>query len=313
MAEATTMAAPQGNVWAQAIRPFSFTASVVPVTVGAMIALWYQKSGVMNNEIMWIVFPLVVICSVLFQMGTNLVSDYYDYKKGIDREGTMGGSGVLVGKMIEPTKILRAGQMAFLAGFLLGLIMVWLRGTDILVLGIIGLLGGYFYSNAAFGYKYLALGDMLVFMLMGPLMVLGSYFVLTGEWNMNVFYISLPIGCLVTAILHANNLRDIDDDKAAGIKTVANVIGLDASKKYYAALVLGAYAIVVVLFLLKILEPWALVVFLSLPPALKNIKAINAVDPNNSKAAGMIDIATAQHHAPFGLLLAVGLALSAFF
>ena len=78
-----------------------------------------------------------------------------------------------------------------------------------------------FYTGKPIGYKYIALGDFLVFTLMGPLMVIGSYYVLTGDYNTNVLYVSLPVGFLVAAILHANNLRGIVHDTQANVKTLA--------------------------------------------------------------------------------------------
>ncbi len=103
---------------------------------------------------------------------------------------------------------------------------------------------GFFYTARPVGYKYFALGDALVFTLMGPLMVIGSYFVLTGSYNHAVPIASLPVGCLVAAILHANNMRDIQHDCDAQVRTVANLLGHDRARFEYYALVGGAYVAV---------------------------------------------------------------------
>lgn len=294
------------SLWFQAVRPFSFTAHIVPILVGAMLATNY------HGEVSWSLFILVALCSLLFHAGTNLVSDYYDYKKEVDRDGTYGSSGVLLGGLLNPQIVLKVGLLLFGIGFALGLIMVNVRGLPILYLGIVGLLGGVFYCATPIGYKYIGLGDFLVFMLMGPLMVIGSYFVLTGDYNNNVLYVSLPIGFLVTAILNANNLRDINADAQAKIKTFANVIGLTGSKIEYFLLVLGAYLSVIVMVSTGILQPYALIVFLSVPPALKNLKAVSGAELDKSSEIAMIDIQTAQHHFLFGILLAIGILLSHF-
>jgi 1,4-dihydroxy-2-naphthoate octaprenyltransferase len=293
------------SIWLQAVRAFSFTASITPVFVGAMFALSH------GGEVYWWLFPLVVICSLLFHAGTNLVSDYFDFQRGVDRRYTFGSSGVLVNGLLGPRQVLNGGLLLFGIGFALGLILVVVRGMPIFWLGVVGLLGGYFYTGKPIGYKYVALGDFLVFALMGPLMVIGSYYVLTGDYNTHVFYVSLPIGFLVAAILHANNLRDIAHDTEANVRTLANVFGLKAAKVGYYLLVLGAYLSVVIMVAMQVVGPWALIVFLSVPPALKNLKTISGAQEGRPSEIAMIDVQTAQHHLLFGALFTIGLVLSA--
>ena len=293
------------SIWVQAVRAFSFTASMVPVLVGAMFALSDE------GEVRWWLFPLVVVCSLLFHAGTNLVSDYFDFQRGVDRKDTLGSSGVLVEGLLQPKRVLNAGLLMFALGFLLGLILVYYRGAPIFWLGVIGLLGGFFYTGKPIGYKYIALGDLLVFTLMGPMMVIGSYYVLTGTYNTHVLYVSLPIGFLVTAILHANNLRDIAHDTQANVRTLANIFGLKVAKIEYYLLVVGAYLVVVIMVVSGVVHPWVLIVFLSLPPAVKNMRTISGAQQDNTPAIAMIDVQTAQHHFLFGILLTVGLILSA--
>ena len=99
---------------------------------------------------------------------------------------------------------------------LVGLYLVALRGPAIVVLGLLGLVGGYVYTAPPFQYKYHALGVPLVFLLMGPLMVVGSYFAVTGAWSLTALVLSIPVGLLVAAILHGNEWRDISEDTRAG-------------------------------------------------------------------------------------------------
>ena len=305
MQDQSTTSRTKLSIWLQTIRPFSFTASITPVIVGAVLALSYP------GEVHWFLFPLVAICSLLFHAGTNVVSEYFDYRHNVDRPETYGSSKVLVEHLLSPKEVLTGGIVLFVVGFLLGLILVAFRGAPIFWLGIIGLLGGFFYTGKPIGYKYIALGDFLVFTLMGPLMVIGSYYVLTGDYTSTVLYVSLPIGFLVAAILHSNNLRDIVHDAHANVRTVANLIGLKAAKVEYFLLIGAAYASVLIMVITDTVGIWALIVFLSLPPAFKNLKSIKGARLDNVGAIAMIDVQTAQHHFLFGLLLTVGLALSA--
>lgn len=292
------------GVWLQATRPFSLTASVLPVVIGAVLA------ATVDGPVDWPLFPLIVACSLLFHIGTNMVSDYFDYVKGVDRDETYGSSRVLTEGLLTPRQLLAAGILLFAVGFSLGLLLVAVRGWPIFILGVIGLLGGWFYTGGPVAYKYVALGDILVFILMGPLMVIGSYFALTGGFNLTVLYASLPVGCLVAAILHANNLRDIPHDARANIRTMAMVLGVPAAKAIYVGLVVGAYLVVAVMVLAGLVTPLALVVLLTLPLAVRNVKAVLASVPGDPESIAMGDVMSAQLHlafcALFGLSIFVG-------
>ena len=104
---------PQWQIWLQALRAFSFTASLIPVIVGALLAL--SLGGAMR----WELFPLVALASVLFHAGTNLVSDAGDFDRGVDREDTHGGSGVLVGGLLTSRQVFWAGILMFALGAIL--------------------------------------------------------------------------------------------------------------------------------------------------------------------------------------------------
>jgi len=285
------------------VRAFSFTASITPVLVGAALAVGH------DGPVAWSLLPLVVLCSLLFHAGTNVVSDYYDFRKGVDRPGTLGSSGVLVEGLMEPAALLAGGLGLFLAGCVLGLVFVAVRGAPMLVLGVVGLMGGLCYTGAPVGYKYLALGDVFVFILMGPLMVIGSFFALTGAYHHGVLLASLPIGCLVAAILHANNMRDIAHDTEARVRTLANVLGHSAARWEYLLLVAGAFVAVGVMAAGGVVPAWALLAVLSAPPALANTKAMWRSDPAQLEQIATLDVRTAQHHFLFGLLYAAGIAL----
>lgn len=291
----------QMKIWLQAVRAFSFTASLVPVFLGAAMALCF------SGEVAWGLFPLVVICSLLFQGGTNLVSDYFDFKGQVDKDYTFGSSRVIVDNLLRPRGVLVGGLVMFAVGSLLGLVFVVFRGWPILAIGIAGLAGGFFYTAKPVGYKYVALGDVMVFILMGPLMVVGSYFVLTGSFSGAVVLVSVPVGFLVTAILHANNLRDIRHDGEAGVKTVANLLGHAGAQFEYYFLVTGAYVIVAVLVAVGIISPWSLLVFLTVPIGIKNIRTAVRSRLQEPAAIASLDVDTAKLHLAFGVVLVLSI------
>lgn len=305
MAENTASRTGDLGVWLQAVRAFSFPASVVPAAVGAVMAARY------DGPVDWWLVPFVVVASVLMHAGTNLVSDYFDYVKGVDKDYTYGSSGVLVDGLLTPRQVFAGGAVLFAAACGIGLLFVALRGWPILALGVVGLLGGIFYTARPIGTKYVALGDVWVFTLMGPLMVIGSYLVLTGSYSHAVLIASLPVGCLVAAILHANNMRDIEHDREAHVRTVANLLGHGGARVEYYVLVGGAYAAVVAMILGGLLNPWALLAFATAPLALKNVNRVRHSQPRQPEAIATLDVQTAQLHLAFGLLFALGILLGA--
>lgn len=297
------------SVWLQAIRAFAFPASIVPVAVGAMLAL---NS---TSDVRWELFPLVLICAILYHAGTNLMSDYFDYVKGVDKNYTFGSSRVVVEGLLTPRQILKGAWLLFGIGISLGFVLIAARGMHIFVLGLVGFLGGYLYCGKPVGFKYIALGDIGVFTLMGPLMTIGSYYTLTGEWNMATLrvplLVSIPIGMLTAAILHANNTRDITHDTEARIKTFAGLIGLRAAKVEYVFLVLGAFVAVVLMVWAKTLPIYSLAVFISIVPAFKNVKQMIASKSGNVEDIATLDVQTAQHSLMFGVLLMISIAVGA--
>lgn len=295
---------PPLGVWFRAVRAFSFTASLTPVLLGAALAVGAPA-------VRWELVPLVALGCVLVHAGTNLISDAADYQRGVDRPGTHGGSGVLVKGLLVPGQVFRFGLLLLSAGSVVGIVLVCVRGWPVLGLGLLGVLGGFFYGGRSFGYKYVGLGDLMVFLLMGPLIVVGTHFTLTGGFSLRALLASLPVACLVTAILHSNNFRDIVQDSSCGVRTLANLLGPRFAKVEYFLLVIAAYALATVLTVRQLLPPWALLVVLVLPTAVKNLATVLRASPERAAEFASIDVETAKLHMAFGVLLSVGVALGA--
>ncbi len=285
------------RAWLQATRPFSFTASIVPVLLGTVLGAF---AGGFNP----VLAVVALVGGLAIHAGANLISDYYDFRNGVDADDSYGSSGVLTGGLLTPQEVFLGGLLAFAVAAATGAYLAMVRGPVIVLLGLIGMLGGFFYTAGPLGYKYRALGDIGIFALFGPLMVLGAFIVQTGEFSWTPLIVALPVGLLVTAILHANNLRDMPFDGRAGIKTLAIVAGRSGSRAVYAALVIGAYLSVVAFSVVGLVPLLALAALLSLPVAARNLKIImRATEPGEM---AMADVMTAQLHMVFGVLLTVG-------
>ena len=290
------------RMWVQAVRPFSFTASIVPVLLGSAVA---ATQGMFNPGL----FFLTLLGAVAIQAAANLFSDYFDYRGGYDSVESSGSSGVLVHGILQPSEVFLAGLalMAFVAA--IGLYLAALRGTPVLVLGILGVLGAYFYSGRPIAYKYRALGDPAIFLLFGPLMVVGAYYVQARAIELIPMLYALPVGCLVTAILHVNNGRDIPYDSRGGGTTVAGALGLGGAKVLLYALLAAAYLLVIAGVLSGTFVRWSALALLSAPLGWNLAKAVAAA--NASQDLVMLDIAAARVHLVFGLLLVLGVLLPA--
>lgn len=294
----------QLSIWIQSARTFSFPASVVPMLVGIVWTL-----GAYHGHVYWELLPVILLAGVFFHAGTNMTNDYFDYKKGVDREDTYGSSRVIVEGRLKAKSVLNGGLLMFGLGFALGMVLVYYHGWQIFVIGMIGLLGGLLYTGFNVAYKYYALGDLFVFIMFGPMMVLGTFTALTGELDFNTFYVSIPIGLLTVAILTANNIRDIKHDRQANVATMATIMGAKTSIYEYCFLIIGAFASVIIMVALGFLSPWALLVIVSIKPAFDNIKLLSKADENKPEDIIMGDVRTAQHNLMFGLLYTIGILL----
>jgi 1,4-dihydroxy-2-naphthoate octaprenyltransferase len=294
-------------LWWRAVRPFAFTVSLIPPILGGLIAL-EENPGL---DFSLCRFILAGLGCMTAHAGANLLSDYYDFKTRVDRHGTFGSSGLLVAGIMSPEQILRGGWIALLLAGGIGayLVLATPGGMFLVWLILIGGVLGVFYTAKPFEFKYHALGDLAVFMSFGPAMVLGAYFVQAHHFSWKPVLYSIPIGFLVDAVLHSNNLRDIVNDGEVKIKTVPILIGEKGAKIMYQALVFGAYLITLLLVVASDLTAFSLLVFVSLPLAVKVVNMVRHKDRVPMEKFAMIDAATAQVHLAFGLLMVIGLVI----
>ena len=285
-------------------RPFSFTASTVPVAVGGALA---AVEGLFD----WTLFLVALVASVLLHIGTNVTNEIYDVRKGVDTIVSPRASHAIVKGRIGDREAQVLSIVAFAAAFALGVYLVSVRGWPIVALGLAGLIGGYTYTAPPFQYKFSSFGIPLVFLLMGPLMVVGAFYAITGTFHWSALAVSVPVGFLVAAILHGNEWRDISEDARAGARTFSVRAGREAAHWLYISLVVGAYLALTVAVVVGLLPTWSLLAMLSLPLLVRQIRSAEFGASGQQRAIAMIDLQTAQLHAAFGYLMVVGLLVAA--
>jgi 1,4-dihydroxy-2-naphthoate octaprenyltransferase len=290
------------KIWLKATRPFSLTASIIPVTIGAIFAAKESKFQLMY-------YLLSLFAAVLLQASANILNDYDDFINEVDTKDSGSSSGIIFENLLTPEEISKGGRLVLALGCILGLFLAFQKGSFILILGTIGALSGYFYTGKPLMLKYRGLGAPLIFIIFGPLMTLGGYFVQIQRINTNVLLLSIPVGLLTTAILHANDIRDIYHDKKAGIKTLSIMIGRANACYIYYCLLSLSYISVLAMTYYRVTPIWSLLCLITLPTALKNINQLRISNGSTSKLA-TLDQETAKLQGQFGVILIISILFS---
>jgi 1,4-dihydroxy-2-naphthoate octaprenyltransferase len=296
-----------------AARPYSLSASTMPVVFGTVMAV-----TIGGAQIHWLRFAAAFVGMLLLHLGANLMNDAVDFKRGVDTRVNP-VSGAVVRGWITPSQAGLAAAVLFAVGAAIGAGLVAVVGTPILWIGLIGVAIGLLYSAGRFGLKYHALGDLAVFLDFGILGAAGAWAVQTGELSWVPAAWAIPMSLLVIGILHANNWRDVASDAAGGVKTIASLLGDRRSVHYYAFLLFAPFAIVLALIAVSRLGGAGpkmpltfLVTFLALPLAVKlmrrSLARRTSPDPLLFLA---LDGATGQLNLVFGLLCTAALGLHA--
>ena len=245
--------------------PF-FTASIVPVMLGTSVALY--ETGSLN----WLHLFLVSVGVLGCHAGSNMINDYYDYVNLTDeinrfRSPFNGGSGCIQENLVSPVGILRAGVFCFCVSFTVGLYLCASEGGAVLLFVATGIISGYIYS----GFPKLSsrgLGEFLVALNFGPLIVTGAHFIQAGTFSLLALIVSLPIGLLIAAVLYINQFPDYEADSLCRKRNLVVTLGLKAALPYYYLLMAGAYSTIIVGILFNILPHNAIFTLLTFPTAL---------------------------------------------
>ncbi|CAO2590022.1 UbiA prenyltransferase domain-containing protein 1 [Lemmus lemmus] len=220
-----------------ALRPWSFSASLTPVALGSALA--YRSQGILDLR-------LLVGCAVavLAVHGAgNLVNTYYDFSKGIDHKKS--DDRTLVDRILEPQDVVRFGVFLYTLGCVCAACLYCLSTLKLEHLALIyfGGLSGSFLYTGGIGFKYVALGDLIILITFGPLAVMFAYAVQVGSLAIFPLVYAIPLALSTEAILHSNNTRDMESDQEAGIVTLAILIGPTSSYVLYTMLLFLPYLI----------------------------------------------------------------------
>lgn len=305
---------PRWRAWVIAARPHVKPAGAAPVVVGTALAV---HEGVFA--------PLPAIAALfgalLLQTGTDFANDYFDYEKGVDSDESAGYVRVSQSGLIPARRVFGAAVLCYGLAFLIGIYLVSIGGLPIVIIGLASIASGFAYSGGPYPIGSHALGDLFAFVFFGVIAVTGTYYVqasavlldtipLTvqpGTVPVTALVASLSMAGPITNILVVNNIRDIEDDREAGKRTLAVLLGYRWSRVEYVLLTGLAYAVPVWFFATQSVGPLVLLPLLSLPLAVSATRMVLA--GRDTEALNPALERTGQLVAAFGGLFALGLVL----
>ena len=263
-------------------RPHSYPASIAPVLFGATYALGYEiKFSILK-------FILFLLACLLIQAATNLFNEYYDYKHGLDKIDSEGISGSIVKGNLSPREVMIGALVLYALAFILGLILTFMTSLYVLLVGLVCMLAGYFYTGGKYPIAYSPFGEIVSGFFMGIIIISLSFYFQTGYVNSDIIVVSLPLFIMIGAILLANNIRDLDNDKESGRRTYAILVGRNNAIKTMAISFIVVYLLNVLFIVTKYASWWNLLVFVTIPLAIKIIKGFSANNHKTTMAPFMV-------------------------
>lgn len=276
-------------------RPPTLAATVVPMLVGASVS-W------VSGPFSWWAWLDMVAIGFAMQIGANMLNEYYDYQDGLDVEGTLGIGGIIVSGEVSPQTVWRVAIICYTIAFVLGMILVITTSPWLLAMGIVGILAGFIYAGGPLPLSSTPFGEVIVFLIMGPLEVTATNLATTGHIAPLAWIASIPVGFLVAAILMANNLRDRRADATHGRRTIPVLVGPQAGFAVLTTLIVLAYGTTLAFIALHRLPASAAIALISIPLALKSLRTMTT---ETGLQAGVPIVG--RLHVINGFLLTVGI------
>jgi len=300
------------KLFLKAIRAPFLTATLVPILLGGIEA---ARNGFFDSTL----FLLALVAGLLFHASANVLNDYFDYYGGTDNINKYynpfsGGSRLIQDGIYTPKRTLALGLSLLAIGIVIGLYLVFREGLPLIVFGLFGIFLIFTYSVKRFGLSYFGrgLGELTVGIAFGPLMVLGTYYLLAGGLALSALWLSLPVAILIALVLLANGYPDFEADRQTNKHTIVVSFGRERTRYIYAILLLMVYVLIVAGVAFYIIPGFTLVALLTLPMAAIAVKKLFAthLDPRGVVAVcGM----TVGLHLITGLLLSAGALLAMVF
>lgn len=288
------------GAWRLAIRPRTLPAAGAGVVMGSALAL---HDGFFQLDAMLV----CLFTALLLQIGSNLANDVFDFERGTDTPERLGPTRVTQAGLLTPQQVKIGMVIVFGLAAVLGLYLAWLGGWPVIFIGVAAIISAITYTAGPFPLGYFGLGDIFVFIFFGLASVAGTYYVQAGFVSVAAWWMTIPPGMIITGILVVNNLRDLENDRKAGKRTLAVLFGEKSAKIQYLSCMIIAYLILIPASWLGII-PWTtMLTWLSLPIA---IQAGRVVLTHKGRPLNAALSKTGQTALIFSLLFWLGMVFS---
>lgn len=288
------------RVWIQAIRPKTLVASLVPVIVGSSLAF---RDG---QFVLWVLIACGISAAAL-QVATNLANDALDSLSGVDDQNRLGPERVTAAGLLDAKSVLAGTMLSFAIAIGAGVLLVTRGGIPIVVIGVVSVIAAWAYSAEPISLAARGLGEAAAFVFYGVVAVVGTAYLHRLEWFAIDFYASVPAGALSAALMAVNNLRDVENDRASGKRTLAVRVGPKRMHAIFKLLIGAAFATPILLLLTTELNASVLLSLLALPLGISLVRdvATAASGSEFNQALG----ASARLLTVHGLLFAIGIGI----
>jgi 1,4-dihydroxy-2-naphthoate octaprenyltransferase len=293
------------KIWLTEIRAPFFTATIVPILLGAVIA-WARTS-----TFHWGYFLLTMMGGLLLHIGANVANDYFDHLSGTDELNVefvrpfTGGSRMIQLGLLTPREVLTGSLTAYGLAVVIGLYLAYVRGPMILVFGIIGMFSGFFYTAPPIKLVGRGIGEFFIGLNFGVLMTVGAYYVQTGFLAWEPVIASIPVALLITAILYINEFQDAPADGSVGKDHLVVRLGRKRAVQGYILLLAFTYLSILLAAIFRVTSPFTLIALGTLPVAIRAVGVARAHYDEYLKLVPA-NAATVFIHLLTGLLLSAG-------
>lgn len=278
-------------------RPHSFPAAVAPVLVGSTFALLYIEKFSFSR------FFIFLLACILIQAATNNFNEYYDYKKGLDKIDSQGIAGSILKGNLTEREVLYSAIAYYGVALILGIYLASKTSYSILILGLVCMLVGYLYTGGKKPIAYGPFGEVVSGFFMGTIIIGLAFFIQTDFVNLEVVLISIPLFIMIGNILLANSIRDMENDRASGRRTLAILLGKKNSLKFMAISFGIVYLFNVLIIFTSIAEIYNLLVLITIPVALKILEGF--VNNKSKETMQPFMVLTAKLTIMIGLLMSI--------
>ena len=284
--------------WVAGARPRTLPAAISPVLAGTGVAAY-------DDELVWWKALLALVVALALQVGVNYANDYSDGIRGTDAPGRVGPTRLVAAGLATPAQVRLAAVLAFAVAAAAGLALAVAVDLRLIAVGAAAIAAAVLYTGGPRPYGYRGLGELSVLVFFGLVATAGSAYVQLGRVPPAALAAAVPVGLVAVALLLANNIRDLDGNRAAGKRTLAVLLDRGRARALFAAVVAGMFVAVA---LLGLARPPVLAALAAAPLALRPLRLVRKQEDGPSLLAALAG--TARLQLVLALLLAAGLWLS---